>query len=157
MSTRDHLTRLPLFACALAAAYVSLSPQSDASTPWAMIARRAIGRVEQLSQQPKGDQPGFDVATVILNAEAAKVYTTAVGLLQKNQQVHVVSEDATARTIQFTNGARSASIRVSDLGPRLSQMVVASAVLPGQDSATIQIADRILRVCQEMRVTCSAR
>jgi hypothetical protein len=39
----------------------------------------------------------------------------------------------------------------------LSQMVVASAILPGQDSATIQIADRILRVCQEMRVTCSAR
>ena len=39
-----------------------------------MLARRAIGRVEQMSQAQKGEQPGFDVATVILNADAAKVY-----------------------------------------------------------------------------------
>jgi hypothetical protein len=112
-------------------------PLTQAATPWAMIARRAIGRVEKLSQPPKGDQAGFDVATVVLNAEAAKVYATTVGMLRKNQQVHVTTEESGRRTVDFSNGKRSAGITVTDLGPRLSRMVVASAVMPGQESATL--------------------
>jgi hypothetical protein len=42
---------------------------------------------------PKDDQAGFDVATVVLNAGAAKVYATTVGMLRKNQQVHGTTED----------------------------------------------------------------
>jgi len=128
-----------------------------AAPPWAMIAHRVIGRVEQLSQKPQGQQAGFDVATVILNADAAKVYATAVGMLRRNQAVHVAAEDATNRTVQFSNGARSAGITVTDLGKRLSQILVASAVMPGQDSATERVVEGILRVCQEMKVTCSPR
>ncbi len=128
----------------------------DASTPWALIARRAVGRIEQMTQPPKGDQPGYDVATVVLNADAKKVYTTTVGMLHRNQQVHVVAEDAAHRSVEFSNGPRSAGITVTELGTGLSQMVVASAVMPGQDSATLRIVDGILRVCQEMKVACSA-
>jgi hypothetical protein len=122
-----------------------------------MLARRAVGRVEQLSQQPKRDQPGFDVATVIVNAEAAKVYATAVGLLQRNQQVRVVSEDAAARTIQFSNGARSASTRVGDLGPPVISDGRCLGGAAGTGLSNDTIVDGILRVCQEMRVTCNAR
>jgi hypothetical protein len=128
----------------------------DASTPWALIARKAVGRIEQMTQPPKGDQPGYDVATVVLNADAAKVYATTVGMLHRSQQVHVVSEDAAHRSVAFSNGPRSAGITVTELGTGLSQMVVASAVMPGQDSATLRIVDGILRVCQEMKVACSA-
>jgi hypothetical protein len=150
-------TRLLIITCGLWAVRVSVIPNGEAATPWALIARRAIGRVEQLSQPPKGEQPGFDVATVILNADATKVYATAVDLLHKNQTVHVVAEDAIHRTVEFSNGKRSAGITVSDLGTRLSQILVASATLPGQDSATMRIVDGILRVCQEMKVTCSTQ
>ena len=97
-----------------------------------MLARRAIGRVEQMSQAAKGEQPGFDVATVILNADAAKVYATAVGMLRKSQVVHIVAEDAARRTVEFSNGQRSAGITVTDLGTRLSQLLVGSARLPGR-------------------------
>ena len=107
----------------------------------ALLARRAIGRVEQLTQAPKGEQPGFDVATVILNADAAKVYATAIRLLHKNQTVHVDAEDATLRTVQS----------------RLSQILVASVTKPGQTSATMRVVDGIVRVCQEMKVSCSVR
>ena len=96
-------------------------PVSEAATPWAAVARRFIGRVEQMSQAPKGEQPGFDVAAVVLSADAAKVYATAVGLLHKNQTVRVVAEDAVHRTIEFSDGTRSAGITVTDLGARLSQ------------------------------------
>lgn len=139
------------------AALLCTVPAVDAATPWAMVARRAIGRVEQMSQAPKEGQPGFDVATVILNADATKVYATAVSMLHRNQALRVVSEDARLRTVQFTNGARSAGITVNELGTRLSQILVASATMPGQDSATLRIVDGILRVCQAMKVTCSMR
>jgi hypothetical protein len=110
-----------------------------------------------MTQPQKGDQPGFDVATVILNADATKVYTTAVGLLRKNTVVHITAEDAAARTVQFSNGQRSAGITVTDLGTRLSQLLIASTTLPGQESATTRVVDGVLRVCQEMKVTCSVR
>ena len=55
-----------------------------AATPWAMIAGRVIGRVEKMTKPPEGDEPGIDVATVVLNAEASKVYATAAALLHKN-------------------------------------------------------------------------
>jgi len=153
MLIAKHATHLLLVTCGL----LAVVPSVEAATPWALVARRVIGRVEQMSQPPKEGQPGFDVATVILSADAAKVYATAVSLLRKNQLVHVVAEDATHRTVEFSNGTRSAGITVNDLGTRMSQILVASATMPGQDSATMRIVDGILRVCQEMKVTCSAR
>ena len=59
--------------------------------------------------------------------------------------------------MQFSNGQRSAGITVTDLGTRLSQLMVASAILPGQDSATMRVVDGVLHVCEEMQVTCSVR
>jgi hypothetical protein len=152
-----HAQRALLIAGAAALFLGAFAACAAASTPWALIARKAVGRVEQLSQAPKGDQPGFDVATVVLDADAAKVYATATGMLHRNQQVQVVAEDPAHRTVNFSNGIRTAAITVNDLGPHLSQMVVAAAVMPGQASATAQIVDGILRVCQQMKVACSAR
>jgi hypothetical protein len=155
MPIAGRAAHLLVIMCSLSAVSLPLIPCSEAATPWAMVARRAIGRVEQLTQAPKGEQPGFDVATVIIKADATKVYSTAVGLLRKNQSVTVVAEDATHRTVEFSNGKRSAGITVSDLGPRLSQILVGSASTPGQDSTTMRVVDGILRVCQEMKVTCT--
>jgi hypothetical protein len=59
-----------------------------------------------LSQKPKEDQPGFDVATVILNADATKVYTSAVSLLRRNQTLYVVVKD------QETGRSNSATAHV---------------------------------------------
>lgn len=152
-----RVRRLLLVICALALVWPQLIPYSEAATPWGLIAGRVVGRVKQLSQKPNGERPGFDVATVILNADAGKVYATTVSMLRRNQAVHVVAEDAKDRTVEFSNGKRSAGITVTDLGTRLSQILVASASASGQESATLQIVDGILRVCQEMKVTCRER
>ena len=153
----NRAIRLLLVSCVLVAGSTVLIPYSEANTPWGMIAGRVVGRVKQLSQKPKEGQPGFDVATVILNADAARVYTTTVNMLRKNQTLHIVAEDPGDRTVEFSNGTRSAGITVSDLGTRLSQILVASATKPGEDSATLRIVEGILRVCQAMKVTCSER
>jgi len=110
-----------------------------------------------MTQPPKDGQPGFDVASVILNADATKVYATAASILHRNQSVHVTAEDPMHRLINFSDGTRSAGITVTDLGTRMSQIMVASATMPGQGSPTTRIVDGILNVCQEMKVTCSAR
>jgi hypothetical protein len=154
---RRRMTRRLAFAGVLFAFGLTMLPPGQAATPWVMLARRAVGRVEQLSQPQKGDQPGFDVATVILNADATRVYATAVDMLRKSQVVHVVAEDAAHRTVQFANGQRSAGITVTDLGTKLSQLLVASTAIPGQDSATMRVVEGVLRVCQELKVTCSVR
>ena len=157
MRFANHATRLLRIVCVLAATNALLIPYAEANTPWGMIAGRVIGHVKQLSQKPKENQPGFDVATVILNADATRVYTTAVSLLRKNQTLRIVAEDPRDRTVEFSNGTRSAGITVSDLGTRLSQILVASATKPGEDSTTMRIVDGILHVCQAMKVTCSER
>src|SRR5689334_946141 len=150
----NRATRPLLIICAFIATSALLIPGSEANTPWGLIAGRVVGRVKQLSQKPKDDQPGFDVATVILNADATRVYTTTINMLRNNQSLHIVAEDPRDRTVEFSNGARSAGITVSD-GTRLSQILVASATKPGEDSATLRIVEGILRVCQAMKVTCS--
>jgi hypothetical protein len=157
MYSVNHATRLLLIACVLVANNALLIPCSEANTPWGLITGRVVGRVKQLTQKPKDDQPGFDVATVILNADANRVYITTVDMLRKNQSLHIVAEDSRDRTVEFSNGTRSAGITVSDLGTRLSQILVASATKPGEDSATSRVVEGILRVCQAMKVTCSER
>ena len=70
--------------------------------------------------------------------------------------MHVVAEDAAERSVEISNGQRTATISVTELGPRLSQLMVASTIQPGQASASIQVVDGVLRVCQEMKVVCTS-
>src|SRR3954453_8841419 len=120
MRFATHAARLLLIICVLITVNALEIPCGEANTPWGLIAGRVVGRVKQLSQKPKEGQPGFDVATVILNADAGRVYTTTVNMLRKNQSLHIVAEDPKDRTVEFSNGTRSAGITVSDLGTRLS-------------------------------------
>jgi hypothetical protein len=74
-----HMTIRRSIAVFLAFSILAAAVSIAAATPWAMIAGRVMGRVEKMTKPPEGDQPGIDVATVVLNAEASKVYaTTAV-------------------------------------------------------------------------------
>ncbi|MGH7117575.1 MAG: hypothetical protein ACREFP_01025 [Acetobacteraceae bacterium] len=155
MRFANRAMRLLLIICVLVATNALPIRYGEAYTPWGLVAHGVIGRVKHLSQKPEGSQPGFDVATVVLNADATKVYATAVSLLHRNQALHIVTEDPKDRTVEFSNGARSARITVIGLGTMLSQILVASAIKPGEDSATLRIVEGILHVCQAMKVTCS--
>ena len=134
-----------------------LAVSTIAEAQWVMLARRAVGRVEQMSQQ--SPQPGganYDSAAVMLEAPAPKVYAAVVrGLKNNTQGVTITKEDPSMMLVQFTNGQQIAGIKVSPLGDDLTHMMISSAHTGNQQNAAGLVLNAVLRVCKDMNVECS--
>lgn len=130
---------------------------SIAEAQWVMLARRAVGRVEQMSQQsPQQGGANYDSAAVMLDAPAPKVYAAVLRGLQNNQQgLTITREDASAMLVQFTNGQQIAGIKVSALGDDLTHMMISSAHTGNQPNAAAMVLNAVLRVCKDMNIECS--
>ena len=128
---------------------------SVAHGQWVFVARKALKVINNIAGEMQSPGPGHavDAATVLLEADADKVYAVAVRLLHENPEVRVLSEDAPRRAIAFTKGAQSASMKVSRLDDNLSQILVAGA--SGKPGETSLVVEGILRVCHQMGVECS--
>jgi len=126
-----------------------------AEAQWVMVARRAIGRIEQMSQSQAGGGASYDTAAVMIDAPADKVYAAVMSGVRKKEGIKITSEDAPTRTIQFTNGIQIAGVKVSALGDDLSHLLVTSAHSGSQPNAAALVTDSVLRVCKEMNVECS--
>ena len=119
------------------------------------LARRAIGRIEQMSQSsPKGDST-FDTAMVIVDVPVERVYETVQRSVRSAPGITVTREDAAARRVEFTDGARNAGIQAVSLGDSVTQLIVSSAHSVGPNSPTSQIVERIVAVCKQLGVECS--
>ena len=55
-------------------AVASLFSAVSAQAQWVMVARAVAGRVQQMTNKPANGPGGYDVATVVLMANADKVY-----------------------------------------------------------------------------------
>lgn len=157
---QSELNRLRTMRRALLLGVVAVTAVSAVAEAQAAIflARRVIGRVEQMSQQsPQTGGAGFDSASVILEAPADRVYATAVQALRRatDKGISITKEDAAGLQVQFTNGQQIAGIMVARLGEKLSQILVTSAHTGSQPNAAALVSDGILRVCREMNVECS--
>ena len=143
------------YAIGLGAALLAISSVAEAQ--WVMLARRAVGRVEQMSQQsPQQGGANYDSAAVMLDAPASKVYAAVVRGLQNNTQgLTVTREDPTQGLVQFTNGAQIAGIKVSAVGDDLTHMLISSAHTGNQPNASAMVLNAVLRVCRDMNVECS--
>ncbi len=147
-----HVLVRPVMA-SLCAVLMLTSGIADAQ--WALVARRAIGRVEQMSQtQPGPNGVTYDTAAVILDAPADKVYATAARAIRAAQGVTVTREDDARRSIEFTDGQRIAGMQVSPLGDDVAHLMISSAASGSMPAATAQLLERVLRVCREMNVEC---
>jgi len=133
-----------------------LAASSVAEAQWVMLARRAVGRVEQMSQQsPQAGGANYDSAAVMLDAPAPKVYAAVLRGLQNAQGMTITRQDPTAMLVQFTNGQQIAGIKVSALGDDLSHMMISSAHTGNQPNAAALVLNSVLRVCKDMSVECS--
>jgi len=141
----------------IAGGLAALLASSLAEAQWVLLARRAVGRVEQMSQQsPQADGASYDSATVMIDAPAEKVYAAVLrGLANNTQGVKVTSENAQARLVEFTNGQQIAGIKVTALGDDLTQLLITSAHHGKQPDAAALVLNSALRVCAEMKVECS--
>ena len=126
----------------------------SAHAQWVMVARAVAGRVQQMSDRSK-DGGGFDVATVVLEAPADKVYQTAVKNLSARTDLRITNQDAKKRMVQFTNGAQVASLQATALGEKLTQLVIASNLTAAQPDPTSLVVQGVLKVCKEMNVDCT--
>jgi hypothetical protein len=137
-------------------AFVFLALSTGAITvqaQWVMVARAVAGRVQQMSDRSK-DGSGFDVATVVLEANADKVYQTAVKNLSARTDLKITKQDEKKRIVQFTNGPQVASLQATPLGDKITQLLIASNLAP-QPDATSLVVQGVLHVCKEMDVECT--
>jgi len=127
----------------------------SAQAQWVMVARAVAGQVQRMSNK-SANGSGYDVATVVLMANADKVYQTALSSLKANHpDVTITSDDAKKREIKFSKGDQVASMQATPLGEKLTQLVVASNLTGAQPDATSVVVQGVLRVCKEMNVVCT--
>ena len=127
-----------------------------AEAQWVLLGRKAIGAVRSVSQPHDGTRPGYDVATVVLNADAEKVYRTVVDRLQNNPQITVSGRNDASLSVNFHDAQRQGEIQVTPLKKGYSELLVASSgAPPGTPSGTSLVVEGILRVCDQLKVKCS--
>lgn len=126
-----------------------------AQAQWVMVARAVSGRIQQMSNK-SSNGGGYDVATVVLMANADKVYETALNSLKTNHpEVTINSSDAKKREIKFSKGPQIASMQATPLGDKLTQLVVASNLTGMQPDTTSVVVEGVMRVCKQMNVVCT--
>lgn len=127
-----------------------------AQAQWVAVARAVSGRIQRMQQKNANGPGGYDVATVVIDANAQKVYETALQRLHAHGgEVKVLDQDVRRRTVAFTNGTLTASLQANPLSKSITQLVVASTLDPNQPSATSLVVKSIQQVCTELKVECT--
>jgi hypothetical protein len=127
-----------------------------AEAQWVFVAKKALGVVNRLTSQGHEKQgQGFDVATVLLEANADKVYSTAVDLLKKNPNITINYREDAGRQIEFMDGKILAGLKVSRFEDNLSQLLISSTITPGQPSSTSFVVEKVFQLCEKMGVNCT--
>lgn len=123
---------------------------------WVAVAHAVSGRIQQMQQKSADGKGGYDVATVVIEANAQKVYQTAVQRIEAHaSEVKIIQQNPRRRIVSFTNGSQTASLQANLLGDKLTQLVVASTLDPTQPSATSLVIKGIQQVCTELKVECT--
>lgn len=139
----------------LMAAAMTLFGAIGAEAQWVMVAKAVSGQVQRMENKSANGQ-GYDVATVVLMANADKVYETALTSLKTNHpDVTINSSNAKKREIKFSKGDQIASIQATPLGDKLTQLVVASNLTGVQPDATSVVVQGVMKVCDQMKVVCT--
>jgi hypothetical protein len=99
---------------------------------------------------------GTDVATVIIEAGATKVYRAVIDTLTTDPKFGVISRDDGKKYIEFSKEPYLLAIRVDSLANNLAQIIVASNVTgPPPKKPTDMAVDAIFRVCNKVGVKCT--
>lgn len=121
---------------------------------WVMAGRAAANRIRRMTQ--RSGSGGYDVATVLLEAPAERVYAGAVKALEARPDITITRQDSKQGRLELRKGDLVAGLEISPVSEKVTQLLVASSVGDGaQPSATPLVVEGVLRVCEEMKVECS--
>ena len=130
-------------------------PFAPAEAQWVFVARKAAQRIHHMMEQGQNGQPGYDFATVILEAPADKVFNVALGHARNNKALRLMMVDPTGMRLQVAEGDRTATLNVVALGDQASQLMIAGTAGRGEDPTSSRVVAAVMRVCAEMKKTCS--
>jgi hypothetical protein len=123
---------------------------------WVMAARAARNQINRMSQ--RSGSGGYDVATVVIDADPSKVYDKTIERLKTHPDVKITREDKQTGTIEIQKGKEVAGFQIYALGDKVTQMVVASGVDKSREpDQTSMVVESIIRVCTEFNVKCTVQ
>jgi hypothetical protein len=148
--------RLSVVLAVLGGLLAAALPFGSANAQWVFVARKALGRIQQMTEggQPGSGRPGYDFATVILDAPADRVFATVLEVARKNRAVRVVMQDPGQRRLQIAEGDRTATFNVVPFSDDVSQLLIAGHAGPGEGPTASRVVQAVLRVCKEMNKHC---
>jgi hypothetical protein len=125
-----------------------------AQAQWVFLGKKALGVVNRLTSQGFEKQgQGYDVATVLLEANADKVYTTALDILRRNSNITINRTDSSTREVEFTDDKILVGLKVTRFEDHLSQLLIISAT--SKPGGTSFVVERVFHVCEKMGVSCT--
>jgi hypothetical protein len=123
---------------------------------WVLAARAAKNQINRMSQ--RSESGGYDVATVVLDADPSKVYDKTIELLKTHPDVTITKEDKATGKIEIHKGKQVAGFQIYALSDKVAEMIVASGVgRSNEPDATPMVVESILRVCKEFNVECTVQ
>lgn len=129
-------------------------PFTPAEAQWVFVARKALGRIHQMTEGGQEGRAGYDFATVILDAHADKIYATVLEVARRNPAVRILMQDPGARRIQIAEGDRTATLNVVPFNDDVAQLMIAGHAGAGEGSTASLVVQAVLRVCKEMGKHC---
>ncbi|MCE7528218.1 hypothetical protein [Polynucleobacter sp. IMCC 30228] len=153
MAIKDPALRIATVGLVVSSLFLVSEP---VSAQWIFAAKHIEGRINQLTQDDQNGKPTAQMATVVLNAPASKVYATAINLAKQNQAITIVSQDASTLKLKVSENNKSITLKVVPLSDQSAEiMISASAPADGDASSTSTAAASILKICAQMNKKCS--
>jgi len=140
--------RAAVIAAAAAVSFLAILAPAGAEAQWVMIGRKSMGAIQNIRSEHS------DVATVVLEAPAAKVYAAALRALSSKEGVKIKGKDDGALTIDFSRKRMVAKMKVGSLGDNVSILTITSPGTVRRQGDASPVVDGVLRVCREMKVEC---
>ena len=133
-----------------------------AEAQWIFVAHRAMNRIQQVTQDQDGAQgPNAQtpqrvtqVATVIFDVPAKRVYEVATNAVNNNQNVTLVSNDPASMTIKVKEAEQLATLTVSALNKNISQLMILGSAPAGENPQTSRIVNAAMNLCNDMGKKC---
>lgn len=134
----------------LSVAPVPVAPVAAQPQRW--IASAAAHRIMHMRHQ---EHSNAEVAAVIIEAPADKVYEVALQRARNNKQAHVTMVDPARRQLQLREGEHVVTLSIAMLTPEASELyVLATSGGRHHDSSASRIVQAIVNVCIDLRKEC---
>ena len=123
---------------------------------WVLAARAARTQINRMTQRSASG--GYDIATVVLDADPSKVYDKTIELLKTHPELKITKDDKQTGTIQIQKGEQVAGFQINAVSDKVTQMLVVSgASKSNEPSDTSMVVKSIMNVCTEFNVKCTVQ